>query len=257
MPVNGRSRDPSTGGLLLSCYRGHSPMIAQQALHLAFGAPGNLTAAPKSSYAVFRTMDRQTHETYRTRITLLQKVQRRHDENAWKEFFSIYRNFVYAVIVRMRVPEDEAADLTQDVFVKLWKRLGDLDLNQVGRFRSYLAGIARYRVIDYFRSMRGRQGQKDKAIELYLNTEDSVSESHVEQIADEEWENFISAKALDNVSKRFSPMAIDVFKESLEGGDIKEIADRHGIGLSTAYRLRGRVVESLVEEVQALENYLG
>ena len=42
-----------------------------------------------------------------------------------------------------------------------------------------------------------------------------------------------------------------------EGMEIKDIADKHAIGLSSAYRLRGRVIESLVEEVRALEAYLG
>ena len=68
-------------------------------------------------------MDQPTRQTYLTRITLLQKIQRRHDEHAWKEFFSIYRNFVYSVISRMNVPEDDVNDLTQEVFLKLWKRL--------------------------------------------------------------------------------------------------------------------------------------
>ena len=31
-------------------------------------------------------MNEDTHQTFRTRITLLQKIQRRHDENARKEF---------------------------------------------------------------------------------------------------------------------------------------------------------------------------
>ena len=231
-------------------------MIGQGTVTFPAWKVRNLTRMRFSTYTNGWTMERNTLQTYRTRITLLQKVQRSHDENAWKEFFSIYRNFVYSVIVRMRVPSDDAADLTQEVFVKLWKRLGDLDLNQIGRFRSYLAGIARYRVIDYFRALKGRQGQKEKAIELYFASEESVSESLVERIAEEEWENFISAKALDNVSKRFSEQAISVFKDSLDGMDIKEIADKHEVGLSTAYRLRGRVVESLVEEVKALEAYL-
>lgn len=218
---------------------------------------GNLTNQEISSYNPNPEMDRSTHHTYRTRITLLQKVQRKHDEAAWKEFFSIYKNFVFSVIVRMRVSPDDAADLTQDVFLKLWKRLEKLDLNKVGRFRSYLAGMARYRVIDYYRAIKGRKGQKDRAKEQYLASEESVSDSEIEKIAEEEWENFLSAKALENVSKRFSRQAISVFKESLEGTDIREIAENEKIGLSTAYRLRGRVVESLVEEIKALERYLG
>jgi RNA polymerase sigma-70 factor (ECF subfamily) len=161
-------------------------------------------------------MDQATRQTYLTRITLLQKIQRRHDEHAWKEFFSIYRNFVYSVISRMHVPEDDVSDLTQEVFLKLWKRLKELDLNKVGRFRSYLAGIARHRVIDYFRKEKGRSGQKDKALERFAFSEETVSASHVEKIAEEEWESFISAKALENVSKRFSAQAISVFRDSME-----------------------------------------
>jgi RNA polymerase sigma-70 factor (ECF subfamily) len=216
-----------------------------------------LTTGPSFFYMMDRTMDEQTHQTYRTRITLLQKIQRKHDENAWKEFFSIYRSFVSSVIYRMRVPQDEVTDLTQEVFVKLWKRLEELDLNKVGRFRSYLAGIARNCVIDYFRREKGRKGHKDKALKQYKESWETVTHSEMEQIAEEEWEGFISAKALENVSKRFSDQAINVFKDSMEGIDIRDIAEKHNIGLSTAYRLRGRVIESLVDEIKALEAYLG
>lgn len=218
--------------------------------------PGFLTTGRSFDCLPVETMSSTTRQTYRTRITLLQRIQRQHDENAWREFFSIYRNFVYSVIVRMNVSQEDAADLTQEVFLKLWKRLEELDLNTVGRFRSYLTGIARYCVIDHFRREKGRHGQKDKAREEYLFAEEKVSTSHVEAIVEEEWESFLSAKALENVSKRFSKEAISVFTDSLAGMEIKDIAEKHGLGLSTAYRLRGRVVESLVKEVRALEAYL-
>ncbi len=79
----------------------------------------------------------------------------------------------------------------------------------------------------------------------------------MERIASAEWENYLTAKAMENVAKRFSEQALGVFNACLEGRDIKEHAAENGIPLSTAYRLKTRVKEALLAEIQALEEYLG
>src|SRR5215813_5413473 len=74
----------------------------------------------------------------------------RKDRKATAEFVSRYTDWVYGYVRRRVMPRTEVAeDLTQEVFVAAWQGLknyrGDASL------RSWLLGIARHKVDDYYR----------------------------------------------------------------------------------------------------------
>ncbi len=205
----------------------------------------------------FNSMDSNTKQTYATRMTLLQKMQRQHDAAAWQEFVSIYEKYIYGVIFSMSISPEDAGDVLQDVLVKLWKKLPEIDLGQMHKFRSYLAVTAKNCTYDFFRREVRRGGNKKVEFEERLHAIESISEPDVERIAAVEWNNYITAKAMENIARRFSAQALDIFKASLEGKEIKTISAEMGVPLSTAYRLRARVKEGLLAEIKALDEYLG
>src|SRR6266852_2395730 len=74
----------------------------------------------------------------------------RKDRKATAEFVSKYSDWVYSYVRRRVMPQTEVAeDLVQEVFVAAWRGLksyrGDASL------RSWLLGIARHKVDDYYR----------------------------------------------------------------------------------------------------------
>jgi len=74
----------------------------------------------------------------------------RKDRKATAEFVSLYTDCVYSYVRRRVMPRTEVAeDLTQEVFVAVWQGLknyrGDASLC------SWLLGIARHKVEDYYR----------------------------------------------------------------------------------------------------------
>lgn len=202
-------------------------------------------------------MDSKTKQTYATRMTLLQKMQRKQDDAAWQEFVSIYEKYIYGVIFSMSISPEDAGDVLQDVLVKLWKKLPEIDLADMRRFRSYLAVTAKNSTYDLFRREIRRGGNRKVEFEERLHSIENISEPEVERIATAEWENYLTAKAMENVSRRFSGQALGVFRACLEGRDIKVYAEENDIPLSTAYRLKSRVKEALLEEIKSLEEYLG
>jgi RNA polymerase sigma factor (sigma-70 family) len=202
-------------------------------------------------------MDSKTKQTYATRMTLLQKMQRQHDEAAWQEFVSIYEKYIYGVIFSMNITAEDAGDVLQTVLMKLWKKLPEIDLADMRRFRSYLAVTVKNTTYDLFRRESRRGGDRKVVYEERLHAIEHISEPEVEQIAIAEWENYLSAKAMENVTRRFSAQALGIFNACLNGEDIKVYAKTNGIPLSTAYRLKSRVKEALLEEIKALEEYLG
>ncbi len=190
-----------------------------------------------------------------TRDTLLHRVQEQFDEMAWHDFIAQYQGYIYTIINRMNIRATDVDDLYQKILIKLWKKMPELDLEKMNRFRSYLAAVVRNCVHDYFRTMMRENRREEAFIEHESSMGARVSQPDIDRVIKLEWHNHVAAEAFKNVSIYFSEQAIDVFKRSLTE-DIKEIAADFDIPLSTAYRLRSRVKASLLKEISALNTYL-
>jgi RNA polymerase sigma-70 factor (ECF subfamily) len=77
------------------------------------------------------------------------------DQNALETLYDRYGDYVYSVCLRMVGDVQLAEDLTQEVFLRLWRRPDLYDVSR-GRFVTWLLGVARNRSIDERRS-RGRR----------------------------------------------------------------------------------------------------
>ena len=112
------------------------------------------------------------------------------------------------------------------------------------RFRSYLATVVRNCVNDYFRSAIRKQKNQDSFVDHEASCGKNYSLPAIEELIETEWHNYIAVKAFENISIYFSDQAIEIFKRSLSE-EVKDIASDLAIPLSTAYRLRNRIKESL------------
>jgi RNA polymerase sigma-70 factor (ECF subfamily) len=77
------------------------------------------------------------------------------DQKALEALYSRYGDYVYSVCLRMVGDVQLAEDLTQEVFLRLWRRPDLYDVSR-GRFVTWLLSVARNRGIDERRS-RGRR----------------------------------------------------------------------------------------------------
>ena len=66
-------------------------------------------------------------DQYKTRATLIQRVQNQHDEASWEEFVRVYRRYIYAIIRSMNISEADTEDILQQVLINLWKNLPKMD----------------------------------------------------------------------------------------------------------------------------------
>ncbi len=196
-------------------------------------------------------------ENSHTRVTLIERVKRQYDEAAWKEFASIYRSYLYAVIRNLAMSEHDTQEVHQKVMVKLWEKLPELDTNQIRRFRSYLAGIAKNEVKQFIRARERRQEREFNSLERndphYL---DSIRLPEIERIAEEEWKIHLTNMAFRKIEKDFSAKAIEVFRLSIEGLDPDEIAEKTGIGRSSVATLKARVKARFFMEIDRLKQEL-
>ncbi|MFH0804110.1 MAG: RNA polymerase sigma factor [Candidatus Zambryskibacteria bacterium] len=59
---------------------------------------------------------------------------------------------VYNFVSRLSGDKDEANDITQEIFIKVWKNLKKFDTNK--NFKTWILAIARNTVIDWFRKKK-------------------------------------------------------------------------------------------------------
>jgi len=74
------------------------------------------------------------------------------DQRAWDDIVRLYWRKVFNVAYKFVGRQDEAEDLTQDIFLKLFKSLKTFDRR--ANFSTWLISVSRNLCIDHYRSMR-------------------------------------------------------------------------------------------------------
>jgi RNA polymerase sigma-70 factor, ECF subfamily len=74
------------------------------------------------------------------------------DQRAWDEIVRLYWRKVFNVAYKFVGRQDEAEDLAQDIFLKLFKSLKTFDRR--ANFSTWLVSVSRNLCIDHYRSMR-------------------------------------------------------------------------------------------------------
>jgi RNA polymerase sigma-70 factor, ECF subfamily len=75
------------------------------------------------------------------------------DQQAWQQLVVTQHRRIYGICYRFTGSASDAEDLTQDVFLKLYKNLSSFDI-QKGNFNTWLTTLARNLLVDHFRRTR-------------------------------------------------------------------------------------------------------
>ena len=75
------------------------------------------------------------------------------DQHAWQQLVVSQHRRIYAICYRFTGSATDAEDLTQDVFLKLYRNLASFD-TQKGSFQTWITTLARNLLVDHFRRTR-------------------------------------------------------------------------------------------------------
>jgi RNA polymerase sigma-70 factor (ECF subfamily) len=75
------------------------------------------------------------------------------DSQAWQQLVVSQHRRIYAICYRFTGSGNDAEDLTQEVFLKLYKNLASFD-TQKGSFQTWITTLARNLLVDHFRRTR-------------------------------------------------------------------------------------------------------
>lgn len=143
------------------------------------------------------------------------------NQNAFAELLSRYKNLVYSVVLRMVNDSEEANDLAQEVFIKVYKNLDKYQPEY--KFSTWLIRITTNHVIDY------RRKRKQDTI----NIDDMVAEPPDHDTPESEYLKKEKTKGIQGALNSLPDMyKIPIILYHQQGLSYQEIADIIGEPLS-------------------------
>lgn len=192
----------------------------------------------------------------KTRMTLIQRIKNTQDEAAWKEFFSIYQNYVYVVVRNLNIGHHDAEEIVQKVFTKVLDKIPQFNyLPHKGKFRHWLCAITRNMVIDLQRARNTEKKSMEKFSEgSSVSSHEEITIPDIEVIAEKEWRNYLANLALEHARKELSPLEIKCFISHTREKTPREIATELSIAENTVYIYCRRVKDFIKKKINELEN---
>lgn len=103
------------------------------------------------------------------------------DAAAWEEIVRLYNRRIYNICYRFTGSGDDADDLTQEVFIKMYRSLGSYDVER-GSFTTWISTLARNLLVDHYR--RTRLERASDSIDAALGGEDEEGPTLSDRLED-------------------------------------------------------------------------
>ena len=136
----------------------------------------------------------------------------------------------------------DADDIVQMVFADLARNLPSFKYDrEKGRFRSYLAALVKWRVIDRLKAVR-----RDADLKVDFMEEAKAIGPGDDEFADREWK----AVAMDNALRRIKPSVrpehyAAFVASTVEGQDTETVMKLYNLSRDNLYQIRKRLSERL------------
>lgn len=149
------------------------------------------------------------------------------EASAWEEIVRLHNRRIYNLCYRFTNSPDAAEDLTQEVFIRIYRTIGTYHIEK-GAFTTWLTALTRNLLVDHFR--RGRQERLTDSIDAAL-TDDPDSMALSDRLSDpgpspaDRLASKETQKMVQRALARLSPdLREAVILRDLQDMDYKEIA---------------------------------
>jgi RNA polymerase sigma-70 factor (ECF subfamily) len=150
------------------------------------------------------------------------------DQSAWNRLVNGQHKRVYAICYRFTNDATEAEDITQDVFLKVYRNLATFDGTK-GSFQTWITTLARNMLVDHYR--RTKLERATDSLDASLSSDDADGPTQLDRLADtrpsqEDRYSGLELKAtIQQALAKLSPELREaVILRDLEDMDYKEIA---------------------------------
>jgi RNA polymerase sigma-70 factor (ECF subfamily) len=107
--------------------------------------------------------------TYTYQEPALVDALKQRDDRAFGYLYDHYSGALYSIILQIVQTKEPAADILQEVFVSIWKKIDSYDPSR-GRLFTWMLNIARNASIDHIRSRAFQNRRKNQPFPENVNT---------------------------------------------------------------------------------------
>jgi RNA polymerase sigma-70 factor (ECF subfamily) len=185
----------------------------------------------------------------KTPNSLLERLREPFEPEAWERFVSLYTPLIYTWGRQVGLQDQDAADLVQEVFVKLVKVLPTFTYHaHKGGFRRWLRTVT----LNTWRDHRKRRSDRQWPGNDAALAEVAAPNGH-ESFWEAEYSMQLVNQAMGLIQADFQPATWKAFWEQVVvGRPAKEVAAELGMSTGAAYAAKFRVVDRLRQDLAGM-----
>ncbi|MFC1807123.1 RNA polymerase sigma factor [Candidatus Omnitrophota bacterium] len=160
------------------------------------------------------------------------------DVDSFEQIYKAYSGFVYNLALRVGRNKDDANEVTQDVFMSIYRNLKNFKFNS--SFKTWVYRVATNYSINYAKK---RSKVNDRTIEYSDSLDSHTTESEISANIEKEHRSFVIKKMLDMLNPEYR---ICMVLRHIEGLSYEEIADLLRVNINTVRTRLKRARERLL-----------
>ena len=183
-----------------------------------------------------------------TATTLLERLRRPDDQEAWRRFAHLYTPLLYYWARHAGLQLEDAADLVQEVLLLLLREIPRFSYDPSRRFRSWLRTVTLNKLCDRQRALGNRTLPQNQDDLRTVSVPDAA-----DLLAEEDYRQHLIRRALQVMRADFAESTWRAcWEQVVEGRAAAEVAGNLGLTVGAVYAARFRVLGRLREELSGL-----
>ncbi|HRX86967.1 MAG TPA: sigma-70 family RNA polymerase sigma factor [Phycisphaerae bacterium] len=183
-----------------------------------------------------------SHDT--TQPSLLRKLRKGADAQAWREFEAKYRNLVVGYCRRRGLQPADCDDVQQLVWMNLAKGLQNFEYDpRRGRFRDYLRRVVRAAIARHF----SRPNPAGRALDTTMLAITPNGTDEFDEAWEAEWVDHHYRLAMQTVRSTFDPRSIAIFDRLLAGEPVATLATAFATTDQAIHKIKQRIRNRLAQ----------
>jgi RNA polymerase sigma-70 factor (ECF subfamily) len=175
------------------------------------------------------------------------------DQAAWERLVALYTPLIYAWCRHAGLQAADAADIGQDVFRAVARKVGDFRRERPGdSFRGWLRTITRNRILDHFSALAAHaqpDGGTEANLRLQQVADEIETDASVTNVSDESETKLLFRRAVELIRGEFEERSWQAFwRVVVEDQAPDMVAESLGLSRNSVYLAKSRILRRLRTE---------
>lgn len=179
----------------------------------------------------------------------LDAVQKTNGPEEWEQFVRSYAPVIFDWCRRNGLQEEDSADVTQDVFTRLFEKLPAFQNDPQKSFRAWLKTLA----ANLWRDRCKLRATRPLAT-AWTDLNALPGREDAEAAEEREFRDRLMARAMNVMKHDFQPTTWQAFWEhGIQRRPAKEVAEETGLSVTSVYGAKFRVLTRLKEAIEGMD----